>query len=134
MFEKHKPCRQQGGSVPRQCRGPGQGLLISAGGGPPSIEPSRNQKCQRLGGFLLGADASQSPKLTQATLGTDDPRQYLHRKVVCLTELGQVPPKKGFPAGAVVKNPPANAGDLRDTGLIPGSGRPSGGGPGNPLQ
>ena len=34
----------------------------------------------------------------------------------------------------VVKNPPANAGDLRDMGLIPGSGRSSGGGHGNPLQ
>ena len=26
----------------------------------------------------------------------------------------------GFPGGAVVKNPPANAGDARDVGLIPG--------------
>ena len=34
----------------------------------------------------------------------------------------------------VVKNPPANAGDLRAVGLIPGSGRPSGGGNGSPLQ
>ena len=34
----------------------------------------------------------------------------------------------------VVKNPPANAGDLRDTGLIPGSGRSPRGGHGNPLQ
>ena len=34
----------------------------------------------------------------------------------------------------VVKNPPANAGDIRDAGLIPGSGRSPGGGYGNPLQ
>ena len=34
----------------------------------------------------------------------------------------------------VVKNPPANAGDLRDTGLIPGLGRSPRGGHGNPLQ
>ena len=33
----------------------------------------------------------------------------------------------------VVKNLPANAGDVRDTGLIPGSGRCSVGGHGNPL-
>ena len=33
-----------------------------------------------------------------------------------------------------VKNPPANARDAGDTGLIPGSGRSSGGGNGNPLQ
>ena len=34
----------------------------------------------------------------------------------------------------MVKNPPANAGDVRDAGLIPGSGRSPGGGHGNPLQ
>ena len=34
----------------------------------------------------------------------------------------------------VVKNPPANAGDIRDTGSIPGSGRSSAGGHGKPLQ
>ena len=34
----------------------------------------------------------------------------------------------------VVKNPPANAGDTRDTGSIPASGRSPGGGHGNPLQ
>jgi len=33
----------------------------------------------------------------------------------------------------VVKNPPASAGDIRDTGLIPESGRSPGGGNGNPL-
>ena len=35
---------------------------------------------------------------------------------------------------ALVKNPPANAGDVRDTGLIHGTGRSHGGGRGNPLQ
>ena len=34
----------------------------------------------------------------------------------------------------VVKNLPANAGDIRDSGLIPGLGRSPGGGHGNPLQ
>ena len=34
----------------------------------------------------------------------------------------------------VVKNPPVNAGDLRDVGLLPGSGRSLGEGCGNPLQ
>ena len=36
-----------------------------------------------------------------------------------------------FPNGAVVKNPPANAGD---TGSIPGSRRSPGEGNGNPLR
>ena len=34
----------------------------------------------------------------------------------------------------VVKNPPVNAGDTRDTGSTPGLGRCPGGGQGNPLQ
>ena len=39
-----------------------------------------------------------------------------------------------FPVGASVKNPCASAGDIRDTGLIPGSGRSPKGGHGNPFQ
>ena len=34
----------------------------------------------------------------------------------------------------MIKNPPANAGGIRDTGSIPGSGRSPRGGHGNPLQ
>ena len=34
----------------------------------------------------------------------------------------------------MLKNPPANAGDVRDSGLIPGLGRYPGGGYGNTLQ
>ena len=41
---------------------------------------------------------------------------------------------KGFLGGAVVKNLPANAGDTRNSGLIPGLGRAPEGGNGNPLQ
>ena len=37
-------------------------------------------------------------------------------------------------AALVVKNPSASAGDIRDTGSIPGSGKFLGGGYGNPLQ
>ena len=37
----------------------------------------------------------------------------------------------GFPGGTVVKNPPANGGDV---GSIPGSGRYPGGGNVNPIQ
>ena len=36
--------------------------------------------------------------------------------------------------GLVVKNPPANAGDIRDTGSIPESGKSPGEGHSNPLQ
>ena len=40
----------------------------------------------------------------------------------------------GFPGSRAVKNLPANAGDARDAGSIPGSGRSPRGGSGNPLQ
>ena len=40
----------------------------------------------------------------------------------------------GFRGGSVVKNLPANAGDVGDAGLIPGSGRSPRGGNGNLLQ
>ena len=41
---------------------------------------------------------------------------------------------KGFPGGAVVKNPPAKAGGARDAGLIPGLGRSPGVGNDTQLQ
>ena len=42
--------------------------------------------------------------------------------------------KLDFPGGSVENNPPANAGDTRDAGSIPGSGKSPGGGNGNALQ
>ena len=40
----------------------------------------------------------------------------------------------GLPGALAVKNLSANAGDIRVTGSIPGSGRSPGGGHGSPLQ
>ena len=34
----------------------------------------------------------------------------------------------------MIRNPPTNAGDVRDSGSVPGSGRSPGGGHGSPLQ
>ena len=45
-----------------------------------------------------------------------------------------VPHVGGPSGGAVVKNPPANVGDIRYVGLIPGLGRSPAGGHANPLQ
>ena len=39
-----------------------------------------------------------------------------------------------FPVSLIVKNPPANTGEIRDTGSIPGLGRSPGGEHSNPLQ
>ena len=43
-------------------------------------------------------------------------------------------PIRGFPGGTVVKNHPANAGNVKDMGLIPGLGRSPGVVNDNPLQ
>ena len=50
----------------------------------------------------------------------------VHSKVIQLLYISQV--------ALVVKNPPANAGDVRDVGSIPRSGISPGGGHDNPLQ
>ena len=50
-----------------------------------------------------------------------------------LPDPGIEPTSSTSQVALVVKNPLANAGDSRDAGLIPGSGRLPGGGNGNPL-
>ena len=42
--------------------------------------------------------------------------------------------RQAFQVALVIKDPPVNAGDIRDVDLIPGLGRSPGGGHGNPLQ
>ena len=59
---------------------------------------------------------------------------YLFNNHLSRVGRGQSPHWVEFLCGAVVKNPPASAGDPRDSGLIPESGRFPGGGNGNPLQ
>ena len=53
----------------------------------------------------------------------------LWAKIWCMFEITWAPQVL-----LVVKNPPANAGDVRDLGLIQGSGRSPGEGHGYPLQ
>ena len=51
-----------------------------------------------------------------------------------IPQINKSPPGAAFQVALVVKNPSANAGDVRDVGSIPGSKRSSGGGDGNPFQ
>ena len=57
------------------------------------------------------------------------PRALFNSHISLFSTYLTIPP--GFPSGSMVKNLPANAGDRV---LIPGSGRPPGGGNGNLLQ
>ena len=60
-------------------------------------------------------------------VGTQSPNHWTYRKSLwVLCPLLQV--------ALVVNNRPAHARDIEDASLIPGSGRPTGGGNGNPLQ
>ena len=59
--------------------------------------------------------------------------QYVDKKAESENTIKQ-PWGRNFPSGAVVKNPPANIGDTRDTGSILGLGRSPTLGNGNPLQ
>ena len=56
----------------------------------------------------------------------------IHR--VLVIEFINLTSKRQSQVVLVVKNPPANAGDIRNTGSIPGSGRSPGEGNDNPLQ
>ena len=51
-------------------------------------------------------------------------------RLICIV----VQKKLAFQVALVIKNRAANAGDIRDVGLIPGFGKSPGGGYGNPLQ
>ena len=51
-----------------------------------------------------------------------------------MSEIGWDNKTKDFPGGSVVKNLPANAGDAKHMGSVPGLERSPGGGHGYPLQ
>ena len=53
---------------------------------------------------------------------------------LCLLQLGKLRHGRVSQMVLVTENLPANAGDVGDSGLIPGSGTSPGGGHGNPLQ
>ena len=58
----------------------------------------------------------------------------IHLSIISIHLLLVCPLNRAPQVVLMVKNSPASAGDLRDTGSIPGSRRSPGGGYGNPLQ
>ena len=59
---------------------------------------------------------------------------FFHKCPEIQESKGRKEEKANTQVALVVKNPPASSGDVRHTGSVPGSGRYSGGGHGNPLQ
>jgi len=77
---------------------------------------------------------------TKSPMSLHDP-DYIHKLQSSAVLLDQSLPVEqqiiffyGKQVGLVVKHPPANAGDTRDAGSIPGSGRSPGVGKGNLIQ
>ena len=68
--------------------------------------------------------------ISRAGLSSEEVEILLHYHTMTSETISW--PNSGFLGGAVVQNPPA--GDARDLGSVPGSGRSSGGGHDNPLQ
>ena len=81
------------------------------------MESKKNSR--RVSSFLVHTEKKRSDKWSSFRRDED---MLLNMSSPCV---------KGFLAGSVVKNPPANTGD---TGSIPGLGRFLGGENGNPLQ
>ena len=79
----------------------------------------------------LFKNRSQSPVLLLPEAGSETPIKYL---VVLMTSSHPGVPGVGRGMALVVKNLPASAGDVGDTGSIPESGKAPGEGHGNPLQ
>ena len=59
---------------------------------------------------------------------------FLSQQLAESVYLAYIQPARGSQVALVVKNSPANAGDISDASSIPGSGRSPGGGHGNSLQ
>ena len=79
--------------------------------------------------LFLFLSLSFSPPFHKVCLDSAGSMLNLHSLLYSLTKLSLL--STYFPGGSVVKNPPANAGDL---GSIPGQGRFPQEGNGNPLQ
>ena len=69
--------------------------------------------------------SQQQPSAQEKSREQINDRSWLHLSL---------PPEGAFQVVLMVENLPAGAGDVRDVGSIPGSGRSPGGGHGNPLQ
>ena len=120
---------REAGSIPGSGRSPGGGR-----GNPLQYSCLENSmdRGASAGYSLWGrkeSDTTNTPTLKKITEEVSESRDDLIHQCYSRSKS-----RRGLPSGSVVKYLPANAGDPRDMGSIPGSGRSSGGGNGNPLQ
>ena len=86
-----------------------------------------------LGGTLslVSSRAVSGPRLEGVSYRTQKAQNHAEMSVLTYFKKNWIIVNLGFPGDSAVKNPLCQAGDA---GLIPGLGRPSGEGNGNPLQ
>ena len=109
-------------AIPVSCRqnwNPGSNCLCS-----PHIQNDSTVLCKPHDGLY-----NQLPVYLFSLICCHDQQVLIHARG-CIQRIHA----RGFSGGTVGKNLPANAGDTRYMGSIPGSGRCSGVGNGNPLQ
>ena len=83
-------------------------------------------KCKVILKIILKANAAEKPVPSPSTKSKIE--------IFLKHGKGGKEKRRASQVALVVKNLPANAGDIRDSGLIPGSGRFPAGGNGNPFQ
>ena len=113
--------KHEGANVKCSCYRVVQYCQESSGQNPLSVDQQKGKGVYHIGHRSVGE--SRGCRL-ESSLSAQD-----HCRGKCLDEA--LVGDSQSPGGAVVKNPPANAGGTRDAGLIPGSGRSPGGGNGN---
>ena len=100
-----------------------------------SARPKYGRGSHRLGPAPPGPPNSRAPVSRASSQSRPPLATPLISHLPLPQRLWACSPFPGLAWWALVgKNPPANAGDVKDAGSIPGSGRAGGGGRGNPLQ
>ena len=94
--------------------------------GPPQVSGSQV--------VLTDSDIRASCQIWDSTSSMEDQGSIIKEATSSGNHLSGQQTLAVFPGGAVVRNPPDNAGDTWDVSSIPGWGRSPGGGNGNPLQ
>ena len=98
---------------------------------PGKLEGKKKSKTPEVD--LLLRDHPPNPSFGGNAVQVSDVAIIVNTSLILILFIHPVIRSWGSQVVLVVKDPPANAGDLRDVSLIPRSGKSSGGGHGNPL-
>ena len=124
----------QGAHLVRLCWGP---WMSVPGSWPAALSyPGLHDKpeCSSYPAGTMAWRSVEGVQIQGILVFSSPPRRILEKIFIYFKNCGKIYTTCSFPGVAVVKNLPANEGDPRDVGSIPGSGRSSEVGNGNLLQ